>query len=368
MPHFSALIAGGVLAHSLFLEVREGGEIASVHQLQFFDNEPRLIELTRYQEGAWVHLQQPCWQGRYQPPAEDFTPIEVPAEWGHRKEPLLATLQRLRQPRQRTAWAPRLAPSQDDSHRGTRYGGLPALQVGESWPCCQACQARLQLVVQIDCQQLPEALRQQLGEGIFQFFYCISDRCSVKEAWAPYSGNSLARQINDTTQLVAPASHDRPESSPYGSFLVEEWLPLIDSPDWAESAEEEQGAIGYREDFREIAEGAQASEGLLQRYSKLLEHFQIRPDQLTEVVSLMQNHPGDKLFGWPHWSQGVEYPACSQCNKALEMVLQVNNDGHQESRPGFTSCFGQLFAGDGNGHVFRCPDHPEVLTFSWACG
>lgn len=70
----------------------------------------------------------------------------------------------------------------------------------------------------------------------------------------------------------------------------------------------------------------------------------------------------------PRWSQGVEYPPCRQCGKTMEMVLQVNNDGNSDSRPGFNSCFGQLFAGDGNGHVCRCPDHHEVMTFNWACG
>lgn len=131
---------------------------------------------------------------------------------------------------------------------------------------------------------------------------------------------------------------------------------------------EEQRSLCYAEDWRDIVEGAARSQGLSQRYCKLLEHFQVGPDELADVVGLIQNYPGDKLFGWPRWSQGVEYPACRQCGKTMEMVLQVNNDGNSDGRPGFNSCFGQLFAGDGNGHVCRCPDHPEVMTFNWACG
>lgn len=366
-PEFSLVMVAGILQYALFLEVGERGEVASVHQLQIIENEPRLVELARIQEGAWLPLHDASWPAPYQPPAPDYTPIEVPAEWGSREESLLASLRRLRRPRQRLTWAPRLVPFEGDSHRGSRYGGLPSLRAGESWPRCQACQTRMQLVVQIECQHLPEALHQQIGPGLFQFFYCISDTCSVAEAWAPYAGNSLARQI-EATDLLAPARDDRPESSPYSVFLVEEWQPLPDHPDGEETSEEEQTPLSYVEDWSEMVEGSARSEGLYQRYSRLLDHFQVGPEHLAEVVSLLHNYPGDKLLGWPRWTQGVEYPACQKCGQTMDMVLQVNNDGNPDSRPGFHSCFGQLFAGDGNGHVFRCPDHREVMTFSWACG
>ena len=365
-PEFSLDMVAAMLQYALFLEVGEEGKIVAVHQLQIVEKEPRLVKLARVHNGAWLALHDARWPGPYQPPAPDYTAIEVPAEWGSREESLLASLRRLRRPLQRTAWAPRLVPFEGDSHRGSRYGGLPALQAGESWPRCQACQSRMQLVVQIEGQHLPEALHEQIGPGVFQFFYCIRDACSVAEAWAPYAGNSLARQI-EATDLVAPAADDRPESSPYSVFQVEDWHPLPDHPDWAETPEEEQEPLSYAEDWLEIVEGSERSEGLQQRYSRLFEHFQVGPGQLPEVVSLLQNHPGDKLFGWPRWTQGVEYPACQKCGQTMEMVLQVNNDGNQDSRPGFHSCFGQLFAGDGNGHVCRCPEHREVMTFRWAC-
>lgn len=49
----------------------------------------------------------------------------------------------------------------------------------------------------------------------------------------------------------------------------------------------------------------------------------------------------------------------------MKPVLQINNDGHQGGEPGRGSFFGQLFAGDGNGHVYHYHGH---LTFAWACG
>ena len=365
-PGFSPDIVAGILHYALFMEVGEGGQVGAVHQLQVVDNQPRLVELARASAGVWLALHDASWPLPHQPPAPDYTPMEVPAEWGNREESLRASLRRVRKPLQRTAWAPRLVPCDSESYRGSRYGGLPALCAGESWPRCQACQARLQLVLQIECQQLPEDLHRQIGPGLFQFFYCVSNQCSVAEAWAPYAGNSLARQL-EATHLVAPAVDDRLESSPFGVYLVEDWQPLPDHPDWAETPDAEQEVLSYAEDWLEMVEGSERAEGLYQRYSRLLEHFQVGPEQLTEVVSLLQNYPGDKLFGWPRWTQGVEYPACQKCAQTMEMVLQVNNDGNPDSRPGFHSCFGQLFAGDGNGHVFRCPAHREVMTFAWAC-
>ena len=124
----------------------------------------------------------------------------------------------------------------------------------------------------------------------------------------------------------------------------------------------------YRTDWAELVGQTPRGEGLRQQYSKILEHFKVEEQDLAEIVELSHNYRGDKLFGWPSWSQAAEYPNCRQCNCAMQMVLQINNDGHKNGEPGNQSCFGQIFAGDGNGHLYRCPDHPQEMTFSWACG
>ena len=66
---------------------------------------------------------------------------------------------------------------------------------------------------------------------------------------------------------------------------------------------------------------------------------------------------GDKLFGWPYWVQGVEYPGCPQCGERMEMVFQIDSQNNLPFMFGDTGC----------GHITQCPVHKEVVTFGWAC-
>jgi hypothetical protein len=66
---------------------------------------------------------------------------------------------------------------------------------------------------------------------------------------------------------------------------------------------------------------------------------------------------GDKLLGWPHWIQGVEYPECPTCEARMEYVFQIDSE---KNLP--------LMWGDGGiAHVTRCPTHREVFALGWAC-
>ena len=67
---------------------------------------------------------------------------------------------------------------------------------------------------------------------------------------------------------------------------------------------------------------------------------------------------GDKLGGWPHWVQSVEYPSCPTCGREMEIVLQVDSEDN----------IPHMFGDAGCGHITQCPDHPQVLAFGWACG
>ena len=116
-----------------------------------------------------------------------------------------------------------------------------------------------------------------------------------------------------------------------------------------------------------MADPGPESQVLVARYSEYLDYFGLTPQDLAEAAGFFFTACGDKLLGWPKWSQGGEVPVCPDCGKPMEMLLQINNDGHVGGGPAGGSHFGQLFAGDGNGHVWRCPDH-EHMTFSWACG
>ena len=66
---------------------------------------------------------------------------------------------------------------------------------------------------------------------------------------------------------------------------------------------------------------------------------------------------GEKLGGWPAWIQGIEYPSCPLCDTQMALVLQVDSEKH----------VAMMWGDMGIGHVTQCPNHPDVLTFAWAC-
>jgi hypothetical protein len=123
-----------------------------------------------------------------------------------------------------------------------------------------------------------------------------------------------------------------------------------------------------RRELLESLQDGETGEKRREQFRAWMEYYRIRPDDdLRALLHSLSTGTGDKVLGWPLWTQGVEYPPCPQCGQPMRMVLQINNDGHTSGEPGYQSFFGQLFAGDGNGHVFQCRTHTGVMTFAWAC-
>lgn len=291
------------------------------------------------------------------PPAPE--PMALPTEWKPRQEPLRAALERKLSPFRRSAWAPIFGegPSQ--------FGGNPRVAPGEKWPCCGDCGERMLLVTQVQLSTLPAEAQAQMGTaGFLQFFYCVSDSCSVESAWEPFQKNSLSRVLQEPTEIAEGADFPQFPYSPIAS-----WAPLNDFPHFEDTQveldDEEQTARYQAQDWTQIED----DERKAVEYSEYIRHFAVeaREDRIA-IADMVSCKPGDKLLGWPSWSQGSEIPNCRECGKPMQMLLQINNDGSGQEAPGFTSRFGQIFAGDGNGHVTRCPDHPSEMTFAWACG
>ena len=79
-------------------------------------------------------------------------------------------------------------------------------------------------------------------------------------------------------------------------------------------------------------------------------------DELEDDV-IFQVIEGDKLAGYPNWIQGVEYPNCPECQRRMQFVFQIDS---QDNLP-------VMFGDVGCGHITQCPEHKQILTFSWAC-
>lgn len=65
---------------------------------------------------------------------------------------------------------------------------------------------------------------------------------------------------------------------------------------------------------------------------------------------------GDKLFGYPYWVQGVEYPT-DENGDLMEMVFQL------DSEKNLPFMFGDV----GVGHLTQSKNDEKLLTFGWAC-
>lgn len=271
-------------------------------------------------------------------------PLEAPVEWGA-PSPLLPELELVLGPLARPCWAPIF----EEGPPVGQFGGSPRLSAHEEWPLCGCCGQRLHLVCQLDLARLPQS-RPLNAEGWLQLFYCTSDQCAPEEPAGPFSSNALARTLKEgeTSNQTPPHADQFPQRN------ITDWVALTDYPGWEQRPplDDRQRTAAYN-----LQEPA------------FLEHFCLNTsEEQDKAASYFRTHPGDKLLGWPAWSQAVRYPRCPECQEPMGSFFQINNDGHDSVAPGYNSCHGQIFAGDGNGHIFVCSKHPDHLAFNWDCG
>lgn len=219
----------------------------------------------------------------------------------------------------RTAWLPESA-DDDGPRTASKLGGTAWIPAGEPWPTCPNCGRPLQLLLQLNPADAPEAARGGLGEGLLQLFYCTSQDplCEVDcEAFFPFSACVVARRVEPDGEGsgVAPDL--------VGAFpprRITGWRPVDDVP--------------IPEDVPEVAWTDDQVDAL---YERVVER--------------------DKLAGWPTWVQGPERPACPRCGAEMRVVFQIVSD---DTLP-------VVFGDMGTGHLTVCPEHPDVLAFGWAC-
>ncbi len=350
-----------LLARDLYLQLDQVGQPKALWQAGL---EGQLLRLARRDGEDWRE-ENPLLglQATRTIPVEEPA-LEVPADWLPRSRSFLEEVRQSLSSHRREAWGP--VPGTQGS--AGRYGGIPRLSPGENWPRCGDCHARLQLVLEIALAQAPAALQRELGEeGLFQLFYCIAPSCSAPQPWQPFSANSLVRVLQGET--VEPGPEDRLLDTPYDEIPLAGWTPFWEGPAWEErqALQPETAAweLGCLDAVVKLALYPEAFDSHWRLYEKLFAYFEIAPEQIAELSSYLGTATGDKLLGWPWWSQAPSYPPCPECSEPMRMVVQINNDGGGPGRPGYGSMLGQVFAADGNGHVFSCHGH---LAFAWACG
>jgi hypothetical protein len=265
-------------------------------------------------------------------------------------EDVIAALKPWREQNKRRAYRPIVRPGADPRHL-SRFGGAPLLLPDESWPACGQCGHPMNLLIQLDLTSLPEA-KPPLNTGLLQVFYCIRTNVEANEFcddYAPFSPCHLLRVIDEVSG-VKPFT-GQPPSESFPPVEIVDWEAFEDLPNGIE-----HDLLGLRYDYRFNRDGTKTDV----HWDEGNVHFVDLPEpEGGDVASLIADSAErDKLLGWPNWIQGVEYPNCPDCEREMEYFFQIDSEDN------VPHMFGDL----GCGHVFFCPDHPEHLAFTWACG
>lgn len=223
----------------------------------------------------------------------------------------------------RSAWLP-VVEATPGLPTASKFGGIPYLRGGEPWLTCQHCGEPMPLLLQLNLAELPEALRGEFGDGLLQLFYCANGETSCEsecDTFFPFTEGKFVRVILpdvDTPPTIPEHVTHFPEQRIIG------WEEADDYPDSQEALE--QG----------------------------IEYTEREWEQLIEADF---PRSGDKLSGWPHWMQGIEYPRCRICQTPMRFVFQIDSNDH------LPFMFGDM----GCGHLTQCPEHKTEVTFAWAC-
>ena len=239
----------------------------------------------------------------------------------------------------RTAWVPEVR----DGAGPSQFGGTPWTGPGAPWPACGICDEPLTPCLQLDLDALPPDLAGRHGSGLLQLFYCVGDDCQGEGGWEPFGDTLSHVRIVRPSGPPAPAPKDV-ELHPARRIVA--WTPFADYPG---PEEHKDLGLSYAFDFKAKTVRVRCEAAALEVVSSEI-------DELPEQIA--QARDGDKLGGWPHWVQGVEYPSCPRCARRMVLLVQVDSEDHVPFMWGDAGC----------AHVTQCPEHKEIVAFAWACG
>lgn len=228
----------------------------------------------------------------------------------------------------KSMWAPQvqevLEPQLRPDITQSKYFGTPWLYAKEGWPAIGGLPALF--VLQLNIATLPKEMSQKLGgKGLVQFFYQTSN-----EARCDWDERALVRVVDTTKQgktLPQPKVDDYLIPT---EKLIVGWEKYTDFP--------------HGEDLV-VMEGYEELEALAQ-YNGVSLH-----------ESLTYPYQGDKLGGWPFWTQASE---------GVEYYLYQIDAGCFFEGLCLPSHAPELFASDGTGHIYINPKTKDT-DFIWAC-
>ncbi len=172
-------------------------------------------------------------------------------------------------------------------------------------------------------------------------------------------------QFCDDFEAFSPCHHLRvianSQLSPHAEAIPDHIFPAADIVGWEKFADHPSGVehdrLGLRYDY-DFKPGVTKTDVQWEEGSVQFTGLMCTNDADGDLASAIASAaPKDKLLGWPMWVQGVEYPACPQCKREMKYFFQLDSEDNVP----------HMFGDVGCGHISYCPDHPDMLAFTWAC-
>jgi uncharacterized protein YwqG len=258
--------------------------------------------------------------------------------------PVLRALEPWLERQRRPAWRP---VTEKGVAGRSQIGGLPLLRRGEGWPICARCGESHELFLQLDSRDLPHGA-QWVDGGVLQVFYCT--RCAGEiEGWAPFSQAHVVRVV-PSDELVPPPPDARQRA--LRPAAITGWEAFEDLP---QPTEHDELGLNLDYDFQTKTIAVRCPSIGVSIDGVDLEAQDDDGLELAEAISAAA--AGDKLGGWPHWIQGVEYPSCPRCAARMALVFQLDSEDNLDF----------MFGDSGVAHVTQCPQHSDIVALAWAC-
>lgn len=244
----------------------------------------------------------------------------------------------------RDCWLP-IVEDGDGGSTDSKFSGSPWLAEGEEWPACAGCRGPMVLFLQLDLATVPVPIRDRIGIGLLQAFFCLEADCVYgPEEAEPFTGTHLLRVVDPAGAPGASRSSPPGISTDIPVRRIVGWERVDDYPSMAEAEEL----------------------GLDMVYGKPDDHIVCKElafsvvGNLEEYFTMPWARDNEKLGGWPCWANVCTvYPECPECGRRMDfMIFQFGYEGHIPI----------MFGDGGQGHIVCCPEHPRVLAYPWSCG
>jgi uncharacterized protein YwqG len=232
----------------------------------------------------------------------------------------------------------------------SKYFGLPWLAAGEDWPEINGTKPTF--ILQLEVASLPEPYKAALGgEGLVQLFYDTTgdnewDESALVRRVLP---NGLPSSCMVDATLEDDEGGDDSEADDHAVTFTDdtaEWKPKL-IKDW--KADVDYPRYEHLEELTDID------------LEEIFDRKEV--DAASKLDGCLQ---GDKLGGWPFWSQAVEFQD-DNSGERMHYVFQLDAGCFFDGRK-FPAHAPSVFAGDGTGHISVSPTDPNELKFWWACG